>query len=207
MKTPKGLNIKDKSGYCFTDMTNINDFDPDLLIINEIAVFSYNEECNTPYVVFNNINCVFRKSGKYKYLIFCKTQENKRMSENYTKIFDEIKIQIVSITDDDVFVMGKDFVRIKTETDDVLSYNEQINIPVCVIAISSIFKENEVYYPEITLQIDTSIHTIHQIHKVLFSLSSFLYEFTFFIFQNILTKKYTQFIRYIKFVFSFFFSI
>ena len=45
-------------------MTNINNFDPDLLIINEIAVFnsglnmyeiSYNEECNTPYVVFNNI--------------------------------------------------------------------------------------------------------------------------------------------------------
>ena len=31
MKTPKGLNIKDKSGYCFTDMTNINDFDPDFV--------------------------------------------------------------------------------------------------------------------------------------------------------------------------------
>ena len=141
-------------------MTNINNFDPDLLIINEIAVFnsgstmyeiSYNEECNTPYVVFNNITCVFRKSGKDKYLIFCKTQENKRMLENYTKIFDEIKRQIVLITDDDVFLMGKDFMRIKIETDDVLPYNEQINVPVCVMAISSIFKENEVYHPQITL--------------------------------------------------------
>ena len=112
---------------------------------------SYNEECNTPYVVFNNITCVFRKSGKDKYLIFCKTQENKRMLENYTKIFDEIKRQIVLITDDDVFLMGKDFMRIKIETDDVLPYNEQINVPVCVMAISSIFKENEVYHPQITL--------------------------------------------------------
>ena len=171
-----------------------------MLIINEIAVFSYNEECNTPYVVFNNINCVFRKSGKDRYLIFCKTQENKRMSENYTKIFDEIKIQIVSITDDDVFVMGKDFVRIKTETDDVLSYNEQINVPVCVIAISTIFKENEVYYPEITLQIDTIRYTqfIRYI-KYCFLFLLFYMNSIFLFFLNILTKQYTQFISYVKY--------
>ena len=63
------------------------------------------------------------------------------MLENYTKIFDEIKRQILLITDEDVFVMGKDFMRTKIETDDVLPYNEQINVPVCVIAISSIFKK------------------------------------------------------------------
>ena len=54
MKATKGLNIKDKSGYFFTDVTNINNFDTDLLIINEIAVFngestiyeiSYNDVC------------------------------------------------------------------------------------------------------------------------------------------------------------------
>ena len=73
------------------------------------------------------------------------------MLENYTKIFDEIKRQIASITNDDVFVMSKDFVRTKIQTDDVLRYNEQTNVPVCVIAISSVFKENEVYYPQITL--------------------------------------------------------
>ena len=61
-------------------MINIKNFDPDLLIINEIAAFNsgstvfeinYNEECNTPYIVFNNITCMFRKSGTDKYLIFC----------------------------------------------------------------------------------------------------------------------------------------
>ena len=129
MKATKRLNIKDKFGYFFTDMTNINNFDPGLLIVSEIPVFnsgstmfgiSYCEESNAPYVVFNNITFVFRKSGKDKYLIFCKKQENKRMLENYTNIFGEIKRQIVLITDDDVFVMGKDFMRIKIETDDVL---------------------------------------------------------------------------------------
>ena len=45
MKATKGLNIKDKSGYFFTVMTNINNFDPDLLIINEIAVFNMDQLC------------------------------------------------------------------------------------------------------------------------------------------------------------------
>ena len=61
------------------------------------------------------------------------------MLKNYTKIFDEIKRQIVLINDDDVFIMGKDIMRMRIETDDVLPYNEQINVPVCVIAVSIIF--------------------------------------------------------------------
>ena len=73
MKATKGLNIKNKPGYFFIYMTNINNFDPNLLIINEITLFnsgstvyeiSYNEEYNIPYTVFNNIACIFRKSGQ-----------------------------------------------------------------------------------------------------------------------------------------------
>ena len=83
MKLTKGLNIKDKSIYFFTVMTSIDNFDPDLLIINEIAGFSkstmyeisYNENSNTLHIVFNNITCVFRKRSENKYLIFCKTKK------------------------------------------------------------------------------------------------------------------------------------
>ena len=59
MKATKGLNIKDKPGYFFTDMTNINNFDPDLLIINEIAVLNSRSMC--------------LEKVETKYLIFCKT--------------------------------------------------------------------------------------------------------------------------------------
>ena len=54
-------------------MTNINNFDPKLLLINESAVFNsgstmyeicYDKESNTPYIVFNDIECIFRKSGQ-----------------------------------------------------------------------------------------------------------------------------------------------
>ena len=40
MKTSRALNIEKTSGYYFMNMTNVNDFNPNLLIINEIAVFN-----------------------------------------------------------------------------------------------------------------------------------------------------------------------
>ena len=76
MKTTKRLNIEYTPDYFFTDMTNINDFDTKLLLINEITTFnsrstmfeiSYCEENSVPYIVLNNIECIFRKSGINKY--------------------------------------------------------------------------------------------------------------------------------------------
>ena len=51
---------------------------------------NYEKENNTPYIVFNNIECIFRKSGINSYLVFCETEKNK-MLDNYTKIINEIK--------------------------------------------------------------------------------------------------------------------
>ena len=80
MKTIRALNIKHCSGYFFKNMTNINDIDPEFLIVNvfksskdESIVFnmSYCEENNVPDIVFNDIECIFRKGGTFSYLIFC----------------------------------------------------------------------------------------------------------------------------------------
>ena len=102
------------------------------------------------YIVFNDLDVMFRKSGKNKYLIFSSTGKNKLMLENYTEIFDEIAEKIESMTDDKV-KYHKDIMRIKFETDDDLIFNEIVNVPVCVIIVSSILKENNEYYPQISL--------------------------------------------------------
>ena len=69
-------------------MTNINNFDPKLLLINEITTFnsgstmfeiSYCKENNTPYIVFNNIDSIFRRIGINKYLVFCENDKNERV--------------------------------------------------------------------------------------------------------------------------------
>ena len=73
-------------------------------------------------------------------------QQNEKMLKNYTKITDELKDQILFITENDLFVMGKDFTRFRFKTDDKFPYNKKINVAVCVISLSSIFEEINWYY-------------------------------------------------------------
>ena len=63
-------------------MTNINDFDPSLLNIDEVSfrgdeLITYDikyiknlNRLNTLYLVFNNLDRCFKKSGEDKYLFF-----------------------------------------------------------------------------------------------------------------------------------------
>ena len=86
MKTVKRLNTEDKSDCYVTNMMSINDFDPKLLLINEFISFengsimfdiNYCKQNNTPYVVFNNIEYVFKRSCVFSYLIFRETEKQK----------------------------------------------------------------------------------------------------------------------------------
>ena len=90
------------------------------------------------YIVFNDLGVMFRKGGKDKYLIISVTEKQRLMLENCTEIFDEIAEQTESIRDDKVKYC-RDIMRIKFKTNDDLISNETINIPVCVIIVSSIF--------------------------------------------------------------------
>ena len=69
------------------NITNINDFDPESLLFNKFTIaddlsimfdVNYYQEKNTPHVVFNNIECVFKKSVVFSYLIFCETENIKK---------------------------------------------------------------------------------------------------------------------------------
>ena len=94
MKTIRQINIENRKGYFFNDMTNINDFDPSLLNIDEV-LFKSNElimyhikyiknlnSLNTLYLVFNNLDADIEESGEQRYLIFASTEKNKIMLKN-----------------------------------------------------------------------------------------------------------------------------
>ena len=105
---------------------------------------AYCEENIVPHIAFNNIGCILRKSVIHSYLIFCDNDKNKKMLNNYVKVIYEVKKEVLSFVDeleDDHFVMGKDFMRFKFRTDDKLVYNQEINIPVCVILFSRVIKK------------------------------------------------------------------
>ena len=163
MIVSRQLNIKDKEGHFFTNMININDFDPGLLHVHRIAIdhdfIVYDvkyvkslDRVDSLYVVFNDLDATFRKSGKDRYLIISSKVKNELMLENCTEIFDDIADQIELMSDNDnKLKYYKDIMRIKFKTNDDLVFNEMMNTPVCVIVASSVFKENEEYYPQITL--------------------------------------------------------
>ena len=145
-------------------MTNINDFGPEFLLVNNFKSskdgsilfnMSYCEENNVPHIAFNNIECIFRKSGVFSYLIFCESDKNKKMLDDYVKVIDGIKEEVLSFIDefeDDLLIMGKDVMRFKFKSDDNLVYNKIKIVPVCVISISGVGKKGDWYYPQIKLQ-------------------------------------------------------
>ena len=142
MKITRQLTIEDRSGYFFTDMTNIDkvSFRNDELTMYDIKYIKNSDRLNTLYLVFNNLDGVFQRSGENKYLMFSSTEKN-RMLENYTELFDEIAEQIELMTDDEVRY-SNDIMKIKVKTSNDLPFGEIVNLHVCVIIVSSIFKEN-----------------------------------------------------------------
>ena len=60
----------------------------------------------------------------YSYLIFCESDRNKKMLDNYVSIIDQIKEEALSFIsdeeEDDLFILVKDFMRFKFKTDDNL---------------------------------------------------------------------------------------
>ena len=74
------------------------------------------------------------------------------MINNYLKIIDQVKEEMISWTDEENFIFNDGFSKFKFRTDDNLVYNEIINIPVCVISLSSVIKRKNYYYPNFKLK-------------------------------------------------------
>ena len=106
---------------------------------------------NSLYLVFNNLDACIEKSGDNRYLIFASTEKNKVMLKNYIELWNEIKEQIELTTADKVIKYSKDFMKIRFKTNDHLPLYQIINIPVRVIIVSSFFKKDNEYYPQVLL--------------------------------------------------------
>ena len=78
------------------------------------------------------------------------------MINNYVRIIDQLKEELLSwideLEEDEIFHLGIDFMKFRFGTDDNLVYNEKINIPVCVISLSSFIKRGCVYDPNVKLR-------------------------------------------------------
>ena len=115
----------------------------------------YSDKTGVPHIVFNNIAYYLKKSGTFSCLVFCDNDKNKAMISNYGKIIKQLEDEIFSYIDefeDEEFVFEGNFSRFRFKFDDNLVYNEKINIPVCLISLSSVIKTELIYCPVLKLQ-------------------------------------------------------
>ena len=165
MKTIRELKTLDLSSYFFKEMIKILHINPEYFMVNDVkgckngsVLFKlcYSDENDAPHNVFNNIECIFKKSRIYSYLVFCGNNKNKDMLNNYVRIIDQIKEVIIYWVYDEIednsFRVGDAFKKFKFRAGDNLVYNEKINISVCARSLSSVIKRRNIYYPNFKLQ-------------------------------------------------------
>ena len=159
----KQINIKNWTCYFFDDMINIKNFDPNLLKIEkklykniDIYYIGYItmkdpeyvkiNSGNPLYLIINEIDEYIKEKDGNKYLTLVSTDKNKEVLTKYAELWDRIKDSIEKINNKSG-EYGKDFIKIKFNSDDSLPLNKTLKLQNMVIIVRSVFEENDKYYP------------------------------------------------------------
>ena len=92
----------------------------------------------------------FEENNGNKYLIFDSSDENKEVLKKYKKFQDRIKNKIENINYGEC-KYGKDFTKIKFDTDDDLPLNKLLNLHMLTIIVRSVFEDEGKFYLEVYL--------------------------------------------------------
>ena len=90
------------------------------------------------------------KSGN-KYLVLDDVDENKKVSKTYEEIWEGVRKEIETINDGEKIEYGKDFWKIKFESNDNLPLNKPIKLLLLTIIVRSVFTEHGKFYPQLFL--------------------------------------------------------
>ena len=160
----------------YSDIINIEEFDSNLLKIDtksykdtDIYYIGYITikkigDCESLY----SVNPLYLIVGKVdghiecssaewnngnKYLVFDSTDENKEVLKKYTELWDGIKNEIETINGGKKGEYGKDFMKIKFNTDDNLPLNKPLKLHLLTIIVRCIFEEDGKFYPQLYLRL------------------------------------------------------
>ena len=166
----KELNIKNQTYYFFDDIIDIRNFHSNLLKIDkkhyksiDIYYIGYITikkigECknihsvNPLYLIINEASGYIEERNGNKYLIFDDSvNENKELLKKYADVWDEIKNEIKTINGGKENDYGKDYMKIKFNSDDDLPLNKPLKFPTLTIIIRSVFEEGGKLYLQLYL--------------------------------------------------------
>ena len=93
---------------------------------------------------------VEEKEGS-KYLNISLTDSNSKVLKNYVEVWSGLKYQIKKINNGLVGEYGKDYVKIKFNSDDYLPLNKKLKSHILTIIIRNFFEKDGKYYPQFFL--------------------------------------------------------
>ena len=165
----KQININNRTYYFYNDIINIEEFNSSLLKIDqkwykEIDIYyigyikikkngDYENtySLNPLYLIIGKVDGHIEENNGNKYLVFDSTDENKEVLKKYTELWYGIKNEIETINGCKKGKYGKDFMKIKLNTDDHLQLNKPLKLHMLTIIVRCIFEEDGAFYPQLYL--------------------------------------------------------
>ena len=166
MVTTKQLNIKNRIYYFYNDLINLKEFDPNLLKLDkkssmDISIYyigyvtkrsEYDiDSLNPIYLLISELDGFIEEKNGSKYLSIALTDSNNDVLAKFAEVWSRIKDQIKKINNGSVGKYGKDYIKIKFDSDDNLPLNKIPKFRVLTIIIRNIFEKDGKYYPQIFL--------------------------------------------------------
>ena len=107
---------------------------------------------NPLYLIVNKVDGFIEEKEGNKYLNFAFTDNNSEVLKKYAEIWSRIKKKIKVINSDESGEYGKDYMKIKFNSDNDLPLNKQLNFINFTVTSRAVFEEDGKYYPQVFLE-------------------------------------------------------
>ena len=161
----KQINIKNRTYYFYNDIIDLKDFDAKLLKIDKKSyknidiyyigyiaikkIDDYESSVNPLYLRINHASGYIEEKNGNEYLIFDSVDENKEVLKKYAHVWDGIKNKTKAINGGKESDYGKDYIKIRFDSDDDLPLNKALKFHLMTIIIRSVFEEEGKLYPQL----------------------------------------------------------
>ena len=158
------LTLKNQTQYFYNDIINLKDFEPNLLkidkkhykgmniyytgyiTIKKIDDFESIYSINPLYLRINHASGYIQEKNGNKYLILDDyVDENKEVLKKFADVWNGIKNKIKTINGGKENDYGKDYMKIKFNSDDDLPLNKPLKFHAMTIIIRSVFEDGKLY--------------------------------------------------------------
>ena len=124
----------------------------DIYYIGYIAIKKiddYESSVNPLYLRINHASGYIEEKNGNEYLIFDSVDENKEVLKKYAHVWDGIKNKTKAINGGKESDYGKDYIKIRFDSDDDLPLNKALKFHLMTIIIRSVFEEEGKLYPQL----------------------------------------------------------